>query len=286
MARSLKPEHLKKYLKGGELHRLFEVIREDPELSFEIRRDNVAMVYFNKKRILTISESRNKTKIEPLSANYYNKETGDYSWVDTFKREDWNKKDLIRTYFSKAKKYAYKESRKAEFQLQQSVALGNCSFDGKGRYVVVDMEWAFSQAGLKDKISRTRPDLVIVDTQRNELGKNDIFLAEVKLGIGATEGKSGLQDHVDKTYDIYNCPQACDALIEDTKSIIEQKTELRILKGEKPLFDFSEKPRMMFILGYRGDNELKELKEQVSKIILKGMGDPVCVYIDTREVLV
>ena len=43
---------------------------------------------------------------------------------------------------------------------------------------------------------------------------------------------------------------------------------------------------MMFRLAYQGENELKELKEQVSKIILKGMGDPVCVYIDTREVLV
>ena len=42
---------------------------------------------------------------------------------------------------------------------------------------------------------------------------------------------------------------------------------------------------MMFILGYRSENELKELYKQASYLILKGMEDPDYVYIDKRFVL-
>ena len=68
MARRLSTTHLKMYKSGGKLSTLFECISKDPELSFEIRINDEVMVYYNKKKILTIKKG---LKIEPLSANYY-----------------------------------------------------------------------------------------------------------------------------------------------------------------------------------------------------------------------
>ena len=45
--RAITDEHLQAYLKGGCLQRLFNVIKEDPELSFEIRVKNEVMIYYH-----------------------------------------------------------------------------------------------------------------------------------------------------------------------------------------------------------------------------------------------
>ena len=95
---------------------------------------------------------------------------------------------LIRKYFGEAKRLVYFNTVGEEFSFQQSIALGNHSF--ANRFLVVDMEWEFSQAGIKasDRIKITRPDLVIVDTEKNGNGFNDIYLAELKVGTGAKDG--------------------------------------------------------------------------------------------------
>ena len=55
--RQISPTHLNAY-KSGQLSKLFKVIIEDPELSFEIRKDNQVMIYYRKDKILTIKESK------------------------------------------------------------------------------------------------------------------------------------------------------------------------------------------------------------------------------------
>lgn len=274
MARQLSTKHLEMYLKGGRLNPLFREIQADPELSFEIRQQDKVIIYFNKKAILTVREGM---KFETLDPGYYSPDT-DTSWLTV----DWTSPKSIRKYFRNAKECAYKQSRKIEFQMQQNVALGNRSFNN--RFVVVDMEWQFSQKEIPiaQRISRTRIDLVLVDTHKNGMGKNDIYLAELKLGTGATEGKSGMQDHVDKTYEICCCKLACEALITDVRSIIEQKYQLGIINGTKQEFDYDETPKMMFILGYRGDAEREELESDESKLrIPGGMERPVFIYHNT-----
>ena len=59
MARKLSQEHIDAYL-NGIFKNLFRVIKEDPELSLEIRRNNEAMVYYRKGKILTTGIKRNK----------------------------------------------------------------------------------------------------------------------------------------------------------------------------------------------------------------------------------
>ena len=69
--RQISPTHLNAY-KSGQLSKLFKVIIEDPELSFEIRKDNQVMIYYRKDKILTIKESKKGDfNFEILDPEYY-----------------------------------------------------------------------------------------------------------------------------------------------------------------------------------------------------------------------
>ena len=52
MGRNISANHLKAY-KEGCFKQLFSAIKEDPELSFEVRLDNEVMVYYHKDKILS-----------------------------------------------------------------------------------------------------------------------------------------------------------------------------------------------------------------------------------------
>ncbi len=281
MARKISKEHIDAY-KNGIFKKLFEVITEDPELSFEIRKDNEVMVYYHKDKILTTTINKGEPEIHILSENYY-KEEGKSKPKVCFDKEhlEHNLRSLteMRSYFKDAKRLAYFKKMGAEFNIQQNIALGNHTYDN--RFLVVDMEWMFSQAGIKDRISQTKIDLIIVDTNKNSEGNNDIYLAELKLGLGATEGKSGTIDHVKKTNEILNDERACMSLFEDVANIVEQKEELGLIKGTHKALRFGSKPKMMLILAYRGEKEKELLEAEAEKAKREaariGMDEPVCI---------
>lgn len=271
MARELSSSHLDKYKKGKELFKLFNVVQKDPELSFEIRRNDEVIIYYCKKKLLTISQGK---RITPLDSNYLK---GNHLSVDISDKEALKSETKIKKYFKEAKKYVYEYSKKSEFAVQQNIALGSRSFD-KG-LLVVDMEWEFSQSGTSKRISTTRIDLVAFDPKPNKEGLNDIYLVEVKHSLDATHGPSGMQDHVDKTFEICQCKEACEALVSDVKTIIDQKTELGILKGTKPAIRLATVPKMMFFLSYRSKKELEQLEKEVADLkIPKGMDEPAVIY--------
>ena len=284
MARGLSQGHLDAYKKGGKLSKFFQLIMEDPELSFEIRQQDSVCIYFNKKLILTVEmKKRDGLKFKPLNSGYYKTEKETPTWVNTFDdKTNWIRKKAITDYFKNAKWHVYRESRKTEFEMQQNYALGNKGFDS--RYVVVDMEWGLPQKDLqiKDRIKKTRIDLVIVDTLKNNQGKNDIYLAEVKLGTDAIYGPSGMQDHINQTNTICNNKYACDILISDVSTLLQQKAELGII-NKTPELVFENRPKMMFILGYRSKTEYDILKEMEKNLIRpEDMKDIVFIYHDTR----
>jgi hypothetical protein len=277
MARKLSNSHLEMYKAGGKLSTLFECITKDPELSFEIRINDEVMVYYNKKKILTITKG---LKIEPLNANYYKPGLGPS--VDISDSKNWKRKKTIDKYLREAKRIAYKKDMKREFQLQQNISLGNR--DCEGRFLVVDMEWQFSQENIanEDRIKITRPDLIVVDLKPNSKGENDIYLTEVKLGTDALEGNSGLQGHVNSSHEIVSFKPACEALKDDITSIITQKHELGILYGKLPSLRLSDKPKMLFILGHRGNRERAELEKAISKLkIPTGLDEPEVLFHNT-----
>lgn len=261
--RTITDEHLQAYQEGGCLQKLFDVIKEDPELSFEIRMNNKVMIYYHKDRILTISYFKGKPSIDTLSEKYYKNATPpSVSFEDGDLIQTLRDKSQLRQYFRKAKRLvgSYKEG--LEFEVQQNIALGNRSFNN--RFVVVDMEWQLPQSDIKEeeKISKTRFDLVVVDMKRNERGENDVYLGELKVGMGATGGKSGIVAHIKKTNEFMKSPKACDVLRADVERIIRQKAALGLLEGDYAGLNLSATPRMMLILAYRGNKEKNALKVQ------------------------
>jgi len=261
--RTITDEHLQAYQEGGCLQKLFDVIKEDPELSFEIRMNNKVMIYYHKDRILTISYCKGKPSIDTLSEKYYKNATPpSVSFKDGDLIQTLRDKSQLRQYFREAKRLVGSYKVGEEFEVQQNIALGNRSFSN--RFVVVDMEWQLPQSDIKkeERIIKTRFDLVVVDTKRNERGENDVYLGELKVGMGATGGKSGIVAHIEKTNEIMKSPKACAVLRADVERIIRQKVALGLLEGDYAGLNLSATPRMMLILAYRGNKEKNALKVQ------------------------
>ena len=251
-------------LKNGVFKTLFEYIKADPELTLEIRMNNTTMIYYQKCKILTTHLDRNDNPIvSMLEAKYYNGNEDQKPSVDIEDIRNLRSKTKIENYFKSAKKLIYFFKKKEEFIYQQNIAMGNHSYDNK--YLVVDMEWQFPQEGVVERISRTRPDLVVVDTEKNEEGYNDIYLAEIKVGIGAKGGKSGIVDHLRRTNEIIDSEPACAALVKDVESIIDNKTALGLITGKPKSFRFAKKPKMMLFSAYRGNAEKQEFEKEAKK---------------------
>lgn len=278
--RCISLNHIKAY-KCGVFNKLFQVIKDDPELSLEMRMKNEAMVYYHKDKILTTSfDADGKLKnIKMLDSKYYRGKQKPSVNIENISTLHYKK--LIKKYFEEAKRLVYFYKIGDEFAFQQNIAMGNHSFDNK--YLVVDMEWQFAQSAIskEERISRTRIDLVVVDTEKNKNGYNDIYLAELKVGTGAKDGKSGIIDHVNKTHEIIEKPEACASLINDVKSIIANKTELGLISGNPKEFNFGEKPKMMLLSAYRGEKEKQELDKEAQKARIRanelGMEEPKCL---------
>lgn len=261
--RTITDEHLQAYQEGGCLQKLFNVIKEDPELSFEIRMNNKVMIYYHKDRILTISYCKGKPSIDTLSEKYYKNATPpSVSFEDGDLIQTLRDKRQLRQYFREAKRLVGSYKVGLEFEVQQNIALGNRNFSN--RFVVVDMEWQLPQSDIKkeERISRTRIDLVVVDMKRNERGENDVYLGELKVGMGAIGGKSGIFDHIKKTNKFMKSPKACAVLRADVERIIRQKAALGLLEGDYAGLNLSATPRMMLILAYRANKEKNALKVQ------------------------
>lgn len=259
MARELKKNHLDMYKPKGLYRKLFEVVEEDSELSFEIRKDDEAVIYYRKKKILTVKRGK---RIKLLEKKY----VGDLEEYEKLEQSfNFKSKEKIREYFKKAKKYAYNYSYGVEFEFQQNILMDNSSYDN--RYMVVDMEWAFPQEDIdiNERISKTRIDLLVVDTELNSNGYNDIYMAELKVGNNSIDNKSGIRDHIEKNKELVNHPLACEVLKNDVISIVKQKRELGLLEGTPKDFKFVEgqKPKTMLVLAYRNSNEYQQFIKRV-----------------------
>ena len=272
--RYLDAEHIKAF-KEGVFKKILDGVKEDSELSLEIRRDNETMVYYHKDKILTTRFKKGKPSVKSLDKKYYEGREKPNTRIEDI--SDLKSLTIIRNYFKEAKQIvnqwkAEKKKLGEEFIYQQAIALGNQSTENN--YMVVDMEWTYSQAEIeKENRNKTRIDLVAIDTKQNDSGSNDIYLIELKVGTKATDNKSGIIDHIEKTAKIINDDYARDALVNDVKSIIECKKALGLIKGGTSTLNFNpcDKPRMMLILVFRGDVEKGKLIQDKAKAKAKAI---------------
>ena len=251
MARRLSTEHLRKYLEGGIYYDFFQYVKADSELAFEIRVKDEVMIYCQKSRILTIAhKKRTADNITMLDSHYYtNRKDGLKLTVRLEDSSDLNDMQKVRQYFEDAKALCKTYKSNDEFIVQQQYKTEHNSFSGE--YLAIDMEWSPAQTNIPVEYrldKRTTIDLLVVSNNPNEEGKHNVFLAEVKCGLGAVDGKSGIDDHVRMSQAIINNVYVRQNLLQDVMSIISQKTQLGLFEGSPIRYDFTERPKIMLIL--------------------------------------
>ena len=250
MARRLSSEHLSKYQEGGIYHDFLQYVKSDKELAFEIRVKDEVMIYCQKNLILKISHRKNTSdNITMLSPRYYtNRKDGLNLNAQLLEPTDLQDMAKVRQYFEDAKALCKKYKSHDEFIVQQQYKSEHNSFSGK--YLAIDMEWAPDQAKIpvEYRVAKTKVDLLVVSNEPNEGGKHDVYLAEVKCGLGAVDGKSGIEDHVRMSQGIINNQYVRQNLFQDVTSIIKQKIQLQLFEGTPIRYNFSERPKIMFIL--------------------------------------
>lgn len=250
MARRLSSQHLEKYLEGGMYHEFLQYVKADKELAFEIRVKDEVMIYCQKNLILTISH-RKKTSdnITMLNPRYHtNRKDGLKLTIPLREPSDLQDSEKVRYYLEEAKALCKNYKSHDEFIVQQQYKAEHNSFDGE--LLAIDMEWAPDQAKIpvEARLAKTKIDLLVVSNKPNEEGKHDIYLAEVKCGLGAVGGKSGIDDHVRMSQAIINNVYVRQNLLQDVMSIIRQKTQLGLFEGSPVRYNFAERPKIMFIL--------------------------------------
>ena len=269
MGRRLSSESISKYLEGGMYHSFLQYVKSDKELAFEIRVKDEVMIYCQKNLILRITHRKNASdNITMLNPRYYtNRKDGLTLTVQLNEPSDLQDLHKVRQYFEDAKTLCKNYKSHDEFIVQQQYKTVHSSFDGD--HLAIDMEWAPDQTTipmeyrLKDK---TKVDLLVVSNKPNEEGRHEIYLAEVKCGLGAVEGKSGIEDHVRMSQAIINNVYVRQILLGDVTSIIKQKTQLQLFEGTPIDYTFSECPKIMFILANSSDYDKLSFNRIISNL--------------------
>ena len=257
MARELSSASLSKYLDGGPYNEFLQYVKADKELAFEIRVKDEIMIYCQKNLLLRISHRKNTSDhITMLNPRYYTNRKDGLKLTEQL-REPSDLQDLqkVKCYFEDAKALCKSYKSHDEFIVQQHYKDEHSSFSGD--YLVIDMEWAPDQAKIpvEYRLEKTKIDLLVVCNKPNDEGQHDIYLAEVKCGLGAVEGKSGIEDHLRMSQAVINNVHVRQILLQNVKSIIRQKTQLQLFEGTPVRYNFSERPKVMFILAYSSEYE-------------------------------
>ncbi len=199
-------------LTKGDLLPLLNYIKSDNELRLEVRQNGDAFIYYRKGKALEIK----KLKVDRKYGNVPNTDLAVSNPKEYFKLI----KESIDNWLECKK-------QRAEFDSQQNIAKSNQ--DRSDKYIILDMEYAFEQNRIEKNSREKRGvfDLLGIDKETNR-----IVFFEVKKGMGATKGKSGIVEHI-SDFEKYlfgkNATAFRTNLIKDIKNIIEDKTKLGIL---------------------------------------------------------
>ena len=268
MARRLSTVNLTKYLEGGMYYDFLQYVKADKELAFEIRIKEEVMIYCQKNLILRISHRKNTSdNIKMLNSRYYtNRKDGLNLTVQLTEPSDLQDIHKVKQYFEEAKALCKTYKSHDEFIVQQQYKAEHSSFDGE--FLAIDLEWAPDQAKIpvEYRLEKTKIDLLVVSNKPNEEGKHEIYLAEVKCGLGAVEGKSGIEDHLRMSQAVINNVYVRQNLLQDVMSIIKQKTQLQLFEGTPIKYNFSERPKIMFILASSSDYDKLSFKRIINNL--------------------
>ncbi|MBT3322148.1 MAG: hypothetical protein HN392_07660 [Anaerolineae bacterium] len=241
---------------SGDLSPLLNYIKRDDELRLEVRREGEAFIYYRKGKALEIGKLKVDLKYGQVpdtslavdNPPQYFEEIKDAidNWLD-------NKKD------------------RAEFDTQQKIARDNQGKDD--RYIILDMEYAFEQHKIKKE---NREKRAVFDLLGIERKTNKIIFFEVKKGMGATKGKSGIEEHINdfsKYIHGKNTKVFRNNLIRDIKNILDDKRRLGIIQNFSIPNNLGEfDPELIFVFHPADKSEVlyfsKELEKRHKLIIV------------------
>ena len=231
----------------GDLLPLLNYIKSDDELRLEVRQKGNAFVYYRKGKALEIK----KLKVDQKYGN-----------VPSTELAVTNPKEYFKFIKESIDNWLNNNKQRAEFDTQQNIAKFNQ--DNSNRYIVLDMEYAFEQNQIEKQDREKRG---VFDLLGIEIETNKIVFFEVKKGMGATKGKSGIDEHISdfenylfgKNSDIFRIN-----LLEDVKNIIEDKTELGILKGLNFAESYSKQdPELVFVFHPNNDSQIQDFSNEL-----------------------
>lgn len=235
---------------NGDLSLLLNYVKYDRDLRLEVRTNGDAFVYYRKGVALKIKSLSIDSKYGYVSPSPFNK---------NFIKE--NPSEYFR--LAQASIDSWLEAKgRGEFDTQQRIARDNQDIDDK--YIILDMEYAFEQNQIeaKDREKRAIFDLLGIERKTNR-----IVFFEVKKGMGATKGKSGIEEHIAdfNNYLGINSPKIyLDNLIRDIKNIISDKTELGILNNYSLPENFGKQnPELVFVFQPDNPSQIQRFKDEL-----------------------
>lgn len=248
---------LKRRLHSGDMQKLHNyLLANQNDLRFEVRRGGDAFVYYRKGKALEI-------RAQKVDRKYGDTPDCSLSITDP------------ELYFNKIRKVIDKwlvKKQRPEFDTQQSVAIANSSKNND--YIIIDMEYSFSLAFLP---KGERPKSIGFDLIGIERESGKLCIFEVKTGIGAIDGKSGVEQHINDFEEYFKGKYSLEFknnICEDVISILSDKTELGYMEHIDLPPDFKKiEPELIFVFEERtiGDkNHIENVVRGRHKIIEVG----------------
>ncbi|MEI7676928.1 MAG: hypothetical protein WCJ03_09125 [Bacteroidales bacterium] len=218
MARKINGKLIER-MRNGDLVPLLNFLKTNNEkLRLEVRQAGKAFVYYKKCKILELG--LNSYSIDEKYFENNSKPTD-------IKNQVINNPEL---YFKQTLSVVdswLQKHKKQEFETQQNIAINNQEKDDK--YIILDMEYNFSQKEIKERVKRAGFDLLGMD---RKTGK--IVFFEVKKGLKALTGKAGIETHIkdfEKFIYKHNEDEFRKNLIVDIQNIVSNKKELGLLEN-------------------------------------------------------
>ncbi len=234
-------------LTKGDLLPLLNYINSDNELRLEIRQNDDAFIYYRKGKALEIR----KLKVDEKYGNVPNTEIAVTNPKEYFKLV----KDSI-------DKWLENKKQRAEFDSQQNIAISNQ--DDSDKYFILDMEYAFEQNQIEknSRVKRGVFDLLGIDKETSR-----IVFFEVKKGMGAIKGKSGIDEHIND-FEKYlfggNAKTFKTNLLKDIQNIIGDKKRLGIIDNFSYSDAFEKQvPELVFVFHPDTNSQIQEFSNEL-----------------------